>query len=343
MPSLREGRLVFNFPDDGSDVAKYDDWSFYRNQFQRVCRRAKAVDFVFVETARTWLIEAKDYRHQRRTKVVDLPCEVAAKIRDTLAGLAACRCTTTKTSGHRGSCLVDSEHRCRTASGARIRPRNCFHVADRAGLTQKLKQLLKPVDPHPRIVDRQSLHDDALEGDCHSSPAPGRRATRRSRSRPGATVTPLHQNLQTTVNLQADLYAVAVSLAKIEDLSHRGRRWWGLQPGRKHVHESPCVGRSAGHSLRIQSGENLERFATAGRQRLVVVAAALHVDPRAHQRFSSQLSLPPELTDAVASEPLGQVLLVQPLKLRPSFVLLADDDTLGRSPSARPRERPNGS
>ena len=161
MPSLREGRLVFNFPDDGSDVAKYDDWSFYRNQFQRVCRRAKAVDFVFVETARTWLIEAKDYRHQRRTKVVDLPCEVAAKIRDTLAGLAACRCNANDEDERR-----IADHALSTPSIGVVlhleqpaTPSKLFPlVADRAGLTQKLKQLLKPVDPHPRIVDRHSLH-----------------------------------------------------------------------------------------------------------------------------------------------------------------------------------------
>ena len=92
MPRLQEGRLTFDFPDGGPDVAKYDEWSFFRNQFQTVCGGVTAVDFIFVETARTWLIEVKDYRHHRRTKVADLAGEVAAKVRDTLAGLAACRC-----------------------------------------------------------------------------------------------------------------------------------------------------------------------------------------------------------------------------------------------------------
>ena len=74
MPSLQEGELTFDFPDEGSDVAKYDEWSFFRNQFQKVCGRARA------------------------------------------------------------------------------------RVADSADLEQKLKQLLKPIDPHPRVVDRQSPH-----------------------------------------------------------------------------------------------------------------------------------------------------------------------------------------
>ena len=92
MPRLQEGNLTFDFPDGGPDVAKYDEWSFFRNQFQTVCGGVTAVDFIFVETGRTWLIEVKDYRHHRRTKVTDLAGEVATKVRDTLAGLAACRC-----------------------------------------------------------------------------------------------------------------------------------------------------------------------------------------------------------------------------------------------------------
>ena len=95
MPSLQEGELTFDFPDEDSEVAKYDDWSFYRNQFQSVCGGTKAIDLIFVEPQRTWLIEVKDYRHHRRTKIAALADEVAAKVRDTLAGLAACRCNAT--------------------------------------------------------------------------------------------------------------------------------------------------------------------------------------------------------------------------------------------------------
>ena len=92
MPTLQEGGLRFDFPDDESDVVRYDGSSFYRQQFQRVCGGAKAVDFIVVEQERTWLIEVKDYRRSPRTKTVDISDEVAAKVRDTLAGLAACRC-----------------------------------------------------------------------------------------------------------------------------------------------------------------------------------------------------------------------------------------------------------
>ena len=161
MPRLQEGRLTFDFPDGGPDVAKYDEWSFFRNQFQTVCGGVTAVDFIFVETARTWLIEVKDYRHHRRTKVADLAGEVAAKVRDTLAGLAACRCNANDAIEQRIAERALSTRRLgivlhleQPATPSRL----LLRVADPADLTQKLKQLLKPIDPHPRVVDRHSLH-----------------------------------------------------------------------------------------------------------------------------------------------------------------------------------------
>jgi hypothetical protein len=33
MTELEEGNLVFNFPSNIDEVTKYDEWSFYRNQF----------------------------------------------------------------------------------------------------------------------------------------------------------------------------------------------------------------------------------------------------------------------------------------------------------------------
>ena len=158
MPRLEEGGLTFEFANDGSDAARYDAWSFYRNQFQRVCGGAKAVDFLFVQTARTWLIEVKDYRHGPRSKAVDLADEVAAKVRDTLAGLAACRCNANDVDEQRISTRALTTpslgvvlHLEQPTAPSKLFPR----VADPANLTQKLKQLLKPVDPHPRVVDHR--------------------------------------------------------------------------------------------------------------------------------------------------------------------------------------------
>lgn len=90
MAVLIEGGLQFTF---GSSclAEKYDDWSFFRNQFQNTCSGAKAVDFICVSNGCCWLIEVKDYRQHPRTKPQELADEVAIKVRDTLAGLVAAK------------------------------------------------------------------------------------------------------------------------------------------------------------------------------------------------------------------------------------------------------------
>ena len=90
MTILSEGCLQFNF-DQSCLAEKYDDWSFYRNQFQSTCGSAKAVDMICLSDDISWLIEIKDYRQHKRTKPQDLGDEVALKVRDTLAGLVAAK------------------------------------------------------------------------------------------------------------------------------------------------------------------------------------------------------------------------------------------------------------
>ena len=96
MTNITEGDLTFSFP-DYCQASKYDDWPFYRNQFQAVAGASKAVDILCVEcnTSRrerrmastAWLIEIKDYRQHTRKKCIDIADDLARKVRDTLAGL----------------------------------------------------------------------------------------------------------------------------------------------------------------------------------------------------------------------------------------------------------------
>ncbi|MCY4138351.1 MAG: hypothetical protein OXF56_08830 [Rhodobacteraceae bacterium] len=87
MTTIMEGPLAFGFP-AGCLASKYDDWAFYRNQFQLIAGGCKGIDILCVEDEVSWLIEVKDYRHHRRTKTIDIADELAIKVRDTLAGLA---------------------------------------------------------------------------------------------------------------------------------------------------------------------------------------------------------------------------------------------------------------
>ncbi len=153
---MREGSLRFEFP-AGWSVARYDQWTFHR-QFQNICGGAKAVDFCGVTPDRgtTWLIEVKDYRQYRRTKPSELPHEVACKYRDTLAGLA---CARVNSNDDQERDMADSSlqtsrirlalHLEQPQKHSKLFPR-AYQPAD---IQQKLKTLVKAIDPHPLVLD----------------------------------------------------------------------------------------------------------------------------------------------------------------------------------------------
>ncbi|MGI9274074.1 MAG: hypothetical protein ACR2PT_04330 [Endozoicomonas sp.] len=161
MAEFVEGKLKFTFPEVSYSATQYDSWSFYRNQLSNnAFGGSKAVDFICVEDGVTWLIEVKDYRRDRRTKAIDLPLEVAQKVRDTLAGLAAARCNANDSEEERIAilCLIQKRLRVVLHLEQPANPGKLFPQAiDPAKAKQKLKQLLKAVDPHPLVVDKNRL------------------------------------------------------------------------------------------------------------------------------------------------------------------------------------------
>lgn len=159
MTILMEGALTFSF--DGScQATKYDAWSFYRNQFMKTCGGAKAIDFLCMSEGISWLIEVKDYRAHARTKPIDLAQEVAEKVRDTLAGLAAAKTNANDLDekGMAQSALGAQHWRVvlhleQPAKRSRLHPQ----TIDPANITLKLRQALKAIDPHACVVDQRGL------------------------------------------------------------------------------------------------------------------------------------------------------------------------------------------
>lgn len=158
---IKEGSLKFSFP-AGCQASKYDDWSFYRNQFQPVAKGCKAVDILCIAEGASWLIEVKDYRLHSRTKVIDPDDGLAIKIRDTLAGLASAakseidddQCELARNSLARKRRWRAVLHLEQPAYQSRLRPK----PIDTANLLLKLKtKKLKAVDAHPIICDRGSV------------------------------------------------------------------------------------------------------------------------------------------------------------------------------------------
>lgn len=157
--SLKEGRLTFSFPDDDC-VSQYDSWSFYRNQFNACFGGTKAIDFLYVEEGTTWLIEVKDYRAHPRTKAVDLGDEVATKVRDTMAGLVAAQCNANNPEEQKLASLALKQNCIRVVlhleqpeKQSRLFPK----AVDPVNVKIKLKQLLRAVDAHPKVVNQHCL------------------------------------------------------------------------------------------------------------------------------------------------------------------------------------------
>ncbi len=156
MPTIAVENLLFEFPANWK-ASKFDDWTFYKRQFQSVCGGTKAIDLIAVEPKFCcWVIEAKDYRRHRRTKTIDLAEEIALKVRDTLAALVAANANAT----------ADDERETAAAAIRCPRLRVALHLEqpakhsmlfpraiDPAIVLQRLKQLVRAFDPHPLVVE----------------------------------------------------------------------------------------------------------------------------------------------------------------------------------------------
>ena len=160
MTNITEGDLTFSFP-DCCQASKYDDWSFYRKQFQAVAGESKAVDILCVKCNKLWLIEVKDYRQHPRTNPSDIADDLARKVRDTLAGLAAAAKAANEADQRELARKALATGRWRVvlhleqpAKPSRLRPT----PIDPATVIQNLRsKKLKAVDAHPVICDRSTI------------------------------------------------------------------------------------------------------------------------------------------------------------------------------------------
>ena len=159
MTEIMEGNLRFRFQAD-CNASKYDDWSFYRNQFQNFANGSKAIDILCVKQNVSWLIEIKDYSQHSRTKSKEIADEVAEKVRDTLAGLASVAKNANDCHERRLARQALANRKWRVvlhleqpATPSKLRPK----LVNTADLLQKLKsKKLRAVDAHPKIFSRST-------------------------------------------------------------------------------------------------------------------------------------------------------------------------------------------
>lgn len=161
MTTLFVDGLTFQFPNDWI-IGRYDDWAFYHNRFKRISNGLKALDLLAVSPNRTaWLIEVKDYRRFQRSKPSNLAEEVQSKALHTLAAILPAKINGNVDHETLVSTRVAEAHSLRVvlhleqpAKHSRLFPR----AIDPADIQMKLRQLLKPIDAHPRVVEINNLN-----------------------------------------------------------------------------------------------------------------------------------------------------------------------------------------
>jgi len=191
MPTITEGNLRFEFPDEWQ-ASKFDDWGFYRTQFMRelactcnwcdgqlrcsTCNRRvstgpKGIDILAIATTRIcWHIEIKDYRRQALAEYEFLADAVAEKVKDTLAALVIARIS-----------ARDEEEKTQArdalqCDGMRIvlhleqpRTRSRLHPVStrQANVQQRLRQLVRTIDRDAVVVSMATIADHKLAWTVH--------------------------------------------------------------------------------------------------------------------------------------------------------------------------------
>lgn len=161
MPTLIVDTMEFTFPENWF-AHKYDDWSFYRNQFSRQDDGISAVDLlVLSDTNAGFLIEVKDYRHPGTIKPSELPQAIASKVLHTLAALLPAK-------------LYANDPDERAMAGRFLacdsltvmlhieQPQEHKPVVDVKNLKRELRRRLRAVDRHVKIVSMNTLSDHGV-------------------------------------------------------------------------------------------------------------------------------------------------------------------------------------
>lgn len=155
MQQVSVDSLVFSFPDDWH-VTKFDDWVYYRMQFQQEC--IKGIDLLAIAPNGTlWLIEGKDYRqHSRSSGKGPIDREIQFKVIDTLAALlpASLRANEMGERKIAADALHCKKIRIVFHCEQPLHPSKLFPTSfDPADVQQRLRTLLKAIDPHMRVVN----------------------------------------------------------------------------------------------------------------------------------------------------------------------------------------------
>lgn len=153
---IDEGSLRFLF-ETNVKASKYDAWKHYRNQFQNKCYTDnKAVDIIAHNNQKAWLCEIKDFRTGIRSPdKPPLEQEIAQKVRDSLAGLVSAKFCANDSTERNFAHDVLQCHQIHII--LHIEQPSNKQIYDLSDLRDKLKRLLKAIDPHVLVMNQNTL------------------------------------------------------------------------------------------------------------------------------------------------------------------------------------------
>lgn len=158
MPVVRQVEgLTFTFP-DGWEAEKFDDWAFYRNKFSRQQPGIKAVDLLVKGVdGVAYLIEVKDYRHPDTTKPSKLIEAIVCKVLMTLAAILPAKLNADEKveKEHAGEILKCSG--LKVIAHIELPAKRSLGLGSVADIQQKLKQRLRAIDCHPKVVSMNEM------------------------------------------------------------------------------------------------------------------------------------------------------------------------------------------
>jgi hypothetical protein len=164
MVTLQVDTLTFLFTATVADAQIYDTWVHYKTVWNARPGGRKAVDVVAVETGNPpricWMIEAKDFRvitnPPKPSNIGGLAQFVADKVQDSIAGLNDAAINAVTPSEQTLAKLAVSVPTTRVVLHLEphVGPHTAlFPAAFAASVLQKLKQLVRAIDPNPLVLN----------------------------------------------------------------------------------------------------------------------------------------------------------------------------------------------
>jgi hypothetical protein len=156
---IQEGNLSFSFE---FDAIKFDDSQYYRKHFITIKNDLAAIDILAVNASIGYLIEVKDYTHQNTENLSQnyLIEAVINKVISTLSAILPMKNNANIATEKQIAALFSKTNDIKVFLHIELPPPTSKLEQSTwrfSNIQMKLKNKLKPIDAHPKVVSKESL------------------------------------------------------------------------------------------------------------------------------------------------------------------------------------------